>query len=124
MKKNVKKWVVGCLAALVFMSGISGCGHNNGQMNDSSQPKSKTIVDIAGDSVQVPMKVKKIAVTPLPWASVVYALDGGSERLGAIHPGAKSAYKGHFLEKMDKHFGQINSKNINQDFTDPVCSHN
>lgn len=117
MKKNVKKWVVGCLAALVFMSGVSGCGHNNGQMNDSSQPKSKTIVDIAGDSVQVPVKVKKIAVTPLPWASVVYALDGGSERLGAIHPGAKSAYKGHFLEKMDKHFGQINSKNINQDFT-------
>ena len=68
MKKNVKKWVVGCLAALVFMSGISGCGNNSGQTNDSSPVKSRTIVDIEGDSIQVPMKVNKIAVTPLPWA--------------------------------------------------------
>lgn len=99
MKKNVKKWVVGCLAALVFMSGVSGCGHNNGQMNDSSQPKSKTIVDIAGDSVQVPMKVKKIAVTPLPWASVVYALDGGSENWGQSIRGLNLLIKGIFLKK-------------------------
>lgn len=43
--------------------------------------------------------VKKMAVVPLPWASVVYALDGNADRLGAVHPGAMSAYKGHFLEK-------------------------
>lgn len=110
-----KKWLVGCLTLAVMVGALTGCGTEN---NSKTPPKSTVaITDIAGTNVEVPKEVKKIAVVPLPWASVVYALDGGSSRLGAIHPGAMSAYKGCFLEKMDAEYGKINTKNVNQDFT-------
>lgn len=87
-----KKWLVGCLTLAVMVGALTGCGTEN----NSKMPSKATavITDIAGTNVEVPKEVKKIAVVPLPWASVVYALDGGSSRLGAIHPGAMSAYKG------------------------------
>lgn len=61
--------------------------------------------------------MKRIAVVPIPWASVIYAIDGSSERLAAIHGGAMSAYKGKFLETKDKHFAQLDTKIIAQNFS-------
>lgn len=69
-----------------------------------------------GREVSVPQDVKRIAVVPIPWASVIYAIDGSSERLAAIHGGAMSAYKGKFLETKDKHFAQLDTKIIAQNF--------
>lgn len=112
----MKHWLRNGLAVLALAGtalAFAGCG---GQGN-SAPSKGKTITDITGAQVEVPAEVKKVAVVPLPWASVVYALDGGSNRIGAIHPGALSAYKGHFLEKMDSHFGEVDDHIIGQDFS-------
>lgn len=117
MGKKNRKWLAGCLALAVLAGALGGCGNESNTKSTGNAKETVAITDIAGDTVNMPAQVKKIAVTPLPWASVVYALDGSSSRLGAIHPGAMSAYKGHFLQKMDTHFGELNTKNVNQDFT-------
>lgn len=112
-----KKWK-SMAAVLLTAAGImqAGCGTAGNGAKIAAQEE-QVITDIEGHQIKVPAHIEKIAVVPLPWASVTMALDGGSERLAAIHPGAMSAYKGHFLEKLDAHFGKIDDKLINQDFS-------
>ena len=45
-----------------------------------------------GQRVEVPAELSRIAVTPLPWSSVIYAIDGTSEHMVSINPGAMTAY--------------------------------
>lgn len=108
-----KIWLAIASAGFALMT-VAGCGMQKAQ---APKKETRTITDLSGQAVTVPKTVKKVAVIPLPWASVVYALDGSSDRLGAIHPGAMSAYKGHFLEKMDAKYGTIDTKLISPDFS-------
>lgn len=110
----MKKWIRNSLALLALAGtlAMAGCGGKEGASSSH-----RTITDITGAQVEVPAEVKKIAVVPLPWASVVYALDNSTDHIGAIHPGAMSAYKGHFLEKMAPSYGKIDAKMIGQDFS-------
>ena len=114
MKRQWKQILLSGILAGAMLLG-AGCGTQETPKGQVSAMQ--TITDIAGREVSVPAEVKKVAVVPLPWASVAMALDGNSMRLGAIHPGAMSAYRGHFLEKMDSHFGTIDDKMIGQDFS-------
>ena len=79
----------------------------------------RTVTDAAGNVVEVPANITKIAVTPLPWSSVIYAIDGSSERIAALNPGALggTAYKGQFFEILDPSYGSINSTAIGKDFS-------
>lgn len=113
MKYIQKAIVFAALAGAIAVFG--GCGSTENQQ-PVTPAKTVTITDITGRQVEMPA-VKEMAIVPLPWASVVYALDGNADRLGAVHPGAMSAYKGHFLEKMDSHFGKLDAKMIGQDFS-------
>lgn len=116
--KILKKLASVCLSAAVLAGCVAGCGGSGAKKTaEPTKPSTRVITDIAGNQVTVPATVKKIAITPLPWASIVYTIDGSSERIGAIHPGAMSAYKGRFLETKDKHFGTLNTKLVNQNFT-------
>ena len=114
MKKQMRHILLGGLL-VGAMAILGGCG--TPETPKGNVAMTQTITDITGHEVAVPSEVKKVAVVPLPWASVAMALDGNSERLGAIHPGAMSAYKGHFLQKMDAHFGTVDDKMIGQDFS-------
>lgn len=84
---------------------------------EESTEGTREVTDVAGNVVEVPENISKIAVTPLPWFSVIYAIDGTSERMVSINPGAISAYTGNFLEKMDPEYGQIDSTAIGKDFS-------
>ena len=84
---------------------------------EESTEGTREVTDVAGNVVEVPENISKIAVTPLPWSSVIYAIDGTSERMVSINPGAISAYTGNFLEKMDPEYGQIDSTAIGKDFS-------
>ncbi len=84
---------------------------------EESTEGTREVTDAAGNVVEVPENISKIAVTPLPWSSVIYAIDGTSERMVSINPGAISAYTGNFLEKMDPEYGQIDSTAIGKDFS-------
>ena len=107
------------MAGLVASFALTGCGGTQKKDTAAAQ-KTQVITDVKGNQVTVPKDLKKLAVVPLPWASVVYALDGSSERIAAIHPGAMSAYKGSFFTKVDPHFGKLDSKLVNQNFTPNV----
>ena len=107
--KNWKKLTAAALAALALVGALSGCG-NNADKNVNTKQATKIVTDLKGREVSVPQNVQRIAVVPIPWASVIYAIDGSSERLAAIHPAAMSAYKGKFLENRDKHFAQLDTK--------------
>lgn len=116
----MKTWQKSLLVASILTASaftILGCGGAK-EGAKSETPKKQIVTDVVGNKVEVPANIKKLAVIPMPWASVVYCLDGGSsERMVAIHPGTKGAYKGKFLETKDKHFGEINTKLINQNFS-------
>lgn len=102
------------LCAVSFL--LSGCGGEKAVPSEGTNEK-RIVKDIKGNEVEVPRELKRIAVVPLPWASVVAVLDGGSERMAAIHPGAMSAYRGHFLSTRDNHFGTLDTQLIGQDFS-------
>lgn len=110
-----KKVTATCLAVLTSVA-LYGCG-SKGKIEAPVKNEKQTVIDIKGNKVEVPKNIKKLGVVPMPWAYVVYAFDGNSERLAAIHPGTKGAYKGKFLETKDKHFGKIDTKLINQNFS-------
>lgn len=84
--------------------------------NISFSKNIKIVEDAAKNKVEVEKKIDKIGITPMPWASVVYAIDGSSEKIVTMNPSSMKAYKGNFLEKLDSDFGKIDTKIVGQNF--------
>ena len=79
----------GFLAALMlFCIVLAGCGQEQ-----AAPVKERVVTDPTGREVKMPEEVKSIAVVPIPWASVVYAVDGSAARIAGMHPSAKAAYE-------------------------------
>ena len=78
MKYIQKAILFAALAGAIAVFG--GCGSTENQQ-PAAPAKTVTITDITGRQVEMPA-VKKMAVVPLPWASVVYALDGNAGSIG------------------------------------------
>ena len=114
--KDWKRKTIALLAAAAVCVTIAGCNSGN-KTGAVVKNEKQIVVDIKGNSVEVPKEIKKLAVVPIPWPYVVYAFDGNANRLAAIHPGTKGAYKGKFLETKDKQFGKIDTSLINQNFS-------
>ena len=83
----------------------------------AEEAATRQVTDAAGNTVEVPADLSKIAVTPLPWSSVLFAIDGTSENMVSINPGAMTAYTGMFFEKLDAHYGELDTTNIGKDFS-------
>lgn len=79
--------------------------------------ETRTVTDAAGNVVEVPADLSRIAVTPLPWSSVIYAIDGTSEHMVCINPGAMKAYTGNFFEKLDPGYANLDTTCIGTDFS-------
>ncbi|MDO4616247.1 MAG: ABC transporter substrate-binding protein [Lachnospiraceae bacterium] len=84
---------------------------------ETAETETRTVTDAAGNTVEVPADISRIAVTPLPWSSVIYAIDGTAEHMVSINPGAISAYTGNFLETMSPEYGSIDATAIGKDFS-------
>lgn len=115
----MKKWktlAAMFLTAMATLSLLPGCSSKDKAASET-QTETRIVIDLKGRQVPVPQKIKRLAVVPIPWASVVYALDGSSERLWAVHPGALSAYQDHFLATRDKHFADLDTKIVGQNFS-------
>lgn len=111
MKKRILSLLLVGLAMVLL---LVGCGT---QTKTQSSKETMTVTDILGNQVQMPKEIHSIAITPIPWAAVVMTIDGGSDRIVAMNPSSMTAYKGHFLEKADAHFGQVDTQLINKDFS-------
>nr|SFZ87714.1 Vitamin B12 ABC transporter, B12-binding component BtuF [Loigolactobacillus rennini] len=66
MKKLVKLFVK-ILAIFVLVLPLAGCGNRNTSKNSQIRETTKTITDQAGDKVQVPRKIKRVAVVGSVW---------------------------------------------------------
>lgn len=126
------------LSAALLLSLLTACGTGQAEPSDTPAPsaqqtqpqpttepeatpsaaQTRTVTDAAGNVVEVPADISKIAVTPLPWSSVIFAIDGTSERMVSINPGAvKAVYSGKFLEQLDPDYGSIDTTSIGSDFS-------
>lgn len=84
--------------------------------NFSYAKNTKMVEDAANNKIEIQEKINKIGITPIPWASVVYAIDGSSEKIVTMNPSSMKAYKGNFLEKLDSSFGKVDTKIVGQNF--------
>lgn len=106
------------LLLLALLLGCAGCANSTPNAAPSSDSQgTREVVDAMDNHVTVPGDIARIAVTPLPWSSVIYAIDGSSSRLVAINPGAMSACKGHFLETLDPAYADLDTSPIGKDFS-------
>ncbi|MGN0355136.1 MAG: ABC transporter substrate-binding protein [Muricoprocola sp.] len=105
--KTVKKVVASMMAVLAMTVAVPVL----------AEDQVRLVTDAEGNQVEVTADLSKIAVTPLPWSSVIFAIDGTSERMTSVNPGAMTAYTGHFFEKLDAHYGELDTSNIGKDFS-------
>lgn len=142
MQKNTcKKVLAFILSTLLVLSMLSGCGQSTGDEsgqtsaqtpaatetpidteadvsgNESGDSSVRQVTDAAGNVVEVPADISKIAVTPLPWSSVIYAIDGTAERMVCINPGAMKAYTGSYFETLAPDYANLDTTCIGTDFS-------
>ena len=80
--------------------------------------QSKTVTDVMGNVVEIPNKIERMAVAPMPWASVLWGLDGGSSRrLVSINPVSMAQYYECYLPHLDPAFSNISTSEIASNFT-------
>lgn len=117
--KRPKTMAVLLLSLLVLL--LSGCASNAPQQGDTpaaAKPAAKKeVTDILGRKVEVGVDVQRIAVTPIPYASMIYAIDGSAQRLIAINPSAKSAYEKSILKNLAPEMAQATAEYIGTDFS-------
>lgn len=135
-KRTGKRILAALLGGALAVSMLAGCGQGAADekakeaspTKEAVSPKEQSsaeddakntrqITDAAGNVVEVPAEVSRIAVTPIPWSSVIYAIDGTAERMVCIHPGAITAYEGSFFEKMAPDYAKLDTSCIGADFS-------
>lgn len=138
MKTVVKRMLTAILCASMTLAGLAACSAGTPEAaspeaeapsdqsegvvsaphsNPSQDGDTRSVTDAAGNTVEVPADLSRIAVTPLPWSSVINAIDGTSEHMVSINPGAMKAYTGSFVEKLDSAYANLDTGSIGSDFS-------
>ena len=91
----MKKILVLILMVSIFMLPISGCAQKETEQADpGSQSNTRTIVDQAGNQVELPEKIERVVITSLwPLPSVYVLFQGSADKLVGMHPASLSAAK-------------------------------
>ncbi|KNZ40736.1 ABC transporter substrate-binding protein [Acetobacterium bakii] len=113
MKKRVLLVICICLIMCIVMA---GCGNQTKESESKTVEKLTSVVDQGGNEVQLPETITKVAITPIPWASAMWTIDGGSERIVSINPSAMAQYKASFMPTLDPDFATISTAEITKDF--------
>lgn len=93
---------------------LGGCGSTQDSTKTKETKKEEThiVEDIAGNKVEVPKKINGMAITPLPWSAIVYAVDGSADHIMGAREGTKQAYDISILPKMEPKMGEIDTSYI------------
>ena len=116
MKQNlqwIKKYLL--LSLSVCLLFLAGCSTNQDN-NASNANNTRVITDTAGHQVTVKKDVNRLAVVPIPWASIVYAIDGSGSKIVGMHPSAKASYEASLLKSLAPELGQANTQFVSKDF--------
>lgn len=118
-KEFIRKIAVCVLVLSMFL--LAGCsiGQKNaetGTTNPKAADEKRTITDTTGKQVELKKDVQRIAVVPIPWASIVYAIDGSGKRLVGMHPSAKQSYEQCILKTMAPEMEKASANFVDNDF--------
>jgi len=103
----------GFLAALMlFCIVLAGC-----EQEQAAPVKERVVTDPTGREVKMPEEVKSIAVVPIPWASVAFAVDGSADRIAGMHPSAKASYEKSMLKVLAPGMANAATDFVGQDFS-------
>jgi iron complex transport system substrate-binding protein len=112
------------VAAVIFgliIIGITFVLLNNSattqSQTDKSQPITRTVTDMAGRQVTIPSQVHRIAVVPIPWASVIYTIDGSGKNIVGMNPSAKQILNKSILKTLAPEFSTVSTDFTNAGFT-------
>ena len=129
MKRHLHRLGAAAVSGALLASLLTACGggitaetpsvvpESPAQQTEQAVAETRTVTDAAGNVVEVPAELSRIAVTPLPWSSVIYAIDGTSEHMVSIHPGAMTAYTNCFFSKLDSGYAELDTTSIGSDFS-------
>lgn len=118
--RRLKKLLVSSLCVMMLLS--TGCANDNtakkaGDPAAANPAAKKVVTDVLGRKVEISTEVKSIGVTPIPYASMIYAIDGSAKRLIAINPSAKKAYEKSILKKLSPEMADVTADYIGTDFS-------
>lgn len=94
---------------------LAGCTTNQ-QNSDPSSNNTRVITDTAGHQVTVKKDVERLAVVPIPWASIVYAIDGSGSKIVGMHPSTKASYEASILKSLSPELEKANTEFVSKDF--------
>ncbi len=127
MKRHLHHLGAAVVSGALLASLLTACGggttaetpsvvpESPAQQTEQAATETRTVTDAAGNVVEVPAELSRIAVTPLPWSPVIYAIDGTSEHMVSINPGAMTAYTNCFFSKLDSGYAELDTTSIGSD---------
>ena len=113
MRSNIILHAV-CAFLLVVAVSLTGCGKSD---TAGKGDAGRVVTDTTGREVHLPSEIKSLAIVPIPWASVVYAVDGMGTRIAGMHPSAKAAYEISMLKSMAPELADASTDFVGQDFS-------
>ncbi|MCL6447068.1 MAG: ABC transporter substrate-binding protein [Armatimonadetes bacterium] len=108
----VKK-ILPIMILILYLAGmLAGC-----RFETKPAAQTRTIVDQLGRTVEIPARVDRIVVLPMPLPSIIYALDGGGEKVVGMHPTARAAVEKSLLGTLALELKDIPTSFVKQEFT-------
>ncbi|GAB6155852.1 ABC transporter substrate-binding protein [Desulfosporosinus burensis] len=110
--------VLSLLLVIVLMLSLAGCqsSGDGGKPIAEKTSDTKIVTDLIGNKVEIKANVEKIAVIPIPWATIVYAVDGSGKKIAGMHPSAMKAYQKNILKAMAPEIANANSTFVDNNF--------
>ena len=76
----------------------------------------KTVTDLTGKKVTIKDNPSRIAIVPIPWASLAYLVDGDSSKIIGMNPSSKEAYDISILKDLAPNMKKVNTAFVDSDF--------
>lgn len=115
-----EKWrrYLALLVVTLLMLSLVGCQASGNGVKTSAEQTSGTriVTDLVGNQVTIKANVERIAVVPIPWATIVYAVDGSGKKIVGMHPSAMKAYQKNILKVMAPEMANANSTFVDNNF--------
>lgn len=116
MEKNTKIITASIILVIILFIGVVIANSLVNNDNKSNLNETITIIDQRGEEVTIPKDVKRIVAIPKPSASLLYTLDGSSERIVGVHPSAMSTIKNGILGEIDPSFKNVSTGFVKSGF--------
>ncbi|MBZ4655010.1 MAG: Iron(III) dicitrate-binding protein [Peptococcaceae bacterium] len=112
---------IAVIVLVISVFALAGCSNGQkstaaGNTNQKATYEKRSITDTAGNTVELKKEVRTIAIVPIPWTSVVYAVDGTEKRIVGMHPSAKQSYEKSILKKMAPALANVATSFVDNDF--------